>query len=225
MLCFEGVTKAYRKNGRLVQALQDIRVDVGEGEFVLIKGRSGCGKTTLLLSAGGMLAPSSGRVLLETRDVYALTPAERSRVRAERIGFVFQSLHLIPYLSVGENILLGYQNGERAEDRLDELVDALGLAHRAKHRPSELSAGEKQRVALARAFIGKPPLILADEPTGNLDPDNAHIVMEHLHAYHRDGATVLVVTHGTDADAFATRTLRLCDGKLEPETTTAGSVT
>ena len=217
MLRFEGVTKTYHKDGRPVRALDAVDLTIARGEFVLVKGPSGCGKSTLLLSAGAMLCPSSGRVLLNDQDVYALDNAARSRLRAAQVGFVFQMLHLIPYLSVRDNVLVGAgRNGESVE-RAGTLVEALGLAQRTRHRPAELSAGEKQRVALARAFVGRPPLILADEPTGNLDPENAQAVMEHLYAYHREGATVLVVTHGADADDYASRILRLRDGRLAPE--------
>ncbi|MFP4501072.1 MAG: ABC transporter ATP-binding protein [Candidatus Hydrogenedentota bacterium] len=216
MLRFDAVTKTYLKNGSPVHALEDLTIAIAPGEFVLVKGPSGCGKSTLLLSAGGMLRPSAGRVLLEENDLYALSGAARSQLRAARVGFVFQMLHLIPYLTVRENILAGFHGKDMPNTRIDAIIDELGLNHRARHRPAELSAGEKQRAALARAFVGEPPLILADEPTGNLDPGNAQRVMEHLHNYHQNGATVLMVTHGADADPFATRTLTLHEGRLKP---------
>jgi putative ABC transport system ATP-binding protein len=218
MLRLDEVTKTYQKNGSAVHALDGVSLEAAPGEFILIKGPSGCGKSTLLLSAGGMLRPAPGRVFLDGQDVYALSGAKRNRLRAAKVGFVFQTLHLIPYLTVRENILLGGLSGaDGLEERLEPLVEALGLAHRANHRPGELSVGERQRAALARAFIGRPPLILADEPTGNLDPDNARRVMEHLDAYRRDGATVLVATHGDAAEAFASRALTLRDGRLQPQ--------
>lgn len=216
LLQFENITKTYQKNGQAVHALHDCTLDIGDGEFVLVKGPSGCGKTTLLLSAGGMMHPTSGCVRFGGRDLYALSGRARGQLRAAEVGFVFQMLHLIPYLSVEENIRLGVPGGAVSPERAGELVEELGLGHRRGHRPAELSAGEKQRVALARAFAGEPPLILADEPTGNLDPENAHRVLEHLQAYHRRGATVLLVSHGATAGDFATRTVQLHEGRLLP---------
>lgn len=200
-----------------VLALAGLDLSIARGEFVVVKGPSGCGKSTLLLALGGMQRPSAGRVLFDGTDLYALPAPARNRVRAERIGFVFQLFHLMPYLTVRENVLAGLPPGSRAADFTtcaDELLQELGLQSRAQARPGTLSAGERQRVALARALIKKPAVILADEPTGNLDPANAAEVFRHLAAYRQDGGTVVVVTHGNDAAPHASRTIQLVAGRL-----------
>ena len=217
MIAFENVQKTYRRGAESVAALSDFSLALREGELLVLRGPSGCGKTTFLLTAGGMLRPSAGVVRLGDQSLYALPSARRARLRADHIGFVFQMFHLIPYLSVLENVLAGGGRGLPAARR-DEalaLIERVGLGHRRRHRPGELSAGEAQRAAIARAMMGRPRLILADEPTGNLDPDNAARIMEILSDYARDGATVAVVTHGTDADRFAHRIAHLRDGRLE----------
>jgi len=191
-----------------VTALQPFDLAVGEGEFVAIKGASGTGKTTLLLTLGGMLRPSSGTVEVDGADLYGKPPSARAEFRANEIGFVFQMFHLIPYLDVGENVRLATKNGAAIE-RSRELLEQFGLSHRLTHTPGELSAGERQRVALARALVNEPRLILADEPTGNLDPENDRQVFEHLSEFHRAGGTVIVVTHGSTADEFADRIVNL----------------
>jgi putative ABC transport system ATP-binding protein len=200
-----------------VLALAGLDLSIARGEFVVVKGPSGCGKSTLLLTVGGMQRPSAGRVLLEGTDLYALSAPARNRVRAERLGFVFQLFHLMPYLTVRENVLAGLPPGSRVADfmsRADELLQQLGLQARAQARPGTLSAGERQRVALARALIKQPAVILADEPTGNLDPANAAEVFRHLAAYRQAGGTVVVVTHGNDAAPHASRTIQLVAGRL-----------
>ena len=200
-----------------VAALDGVSLSVERGEFVAVKGPSGCGKSTLLLAMGGMQRPSAGRVLLEGEDLYALPAPGRNRIRAERIGFVFQLFHLIPFLTVRENIVAGLPPGVRAaghSERVDELIDRLGLQQRAGERPGTLSAGERQRVALARALVKRPALILADEPTGNLDPENAAEVFRHLATFQGAGGTVVVVTHGNDAEPHASRTIHLANGRI-----------
>lgn len=200
-----------------VLALAGLDLSVARGEFVVVKGPSGCGKSTLLLALGGMQRPSAGRVLLDGADLYALPAPARNRVRAGRIGFVFQLFHLLPYLTVRENILAGLPPGTRPADyatRADEWLQQLGLQARAQARPGTLSAGERQRVALARALIKQPAVILADEPTGNLDPANAAEVFRQLAAYRQAGGTVVVVTHGNDAAPHASRTIHLVAGRL-----------
>ncbi len=188
--------------------LPALRIGVG--------GPVGSGKTTLLLTLGGMQRPSDGSVQLAGRDLYALSPAERARLRSSEIGFVFQMFHLVPYLDLLGNVLLACPGKPSAEvrQRASGLMDELGLADRASHRPGELSAGERQRLAVARALLNRPKLILADEPTGNLDPENAAEVIRHLAEFHRAGGTVVLVTHGAAADAHADRTLRLEQGRL-----------
>ena len=216
MIRCDEVTKVFRKNGSEVTSLDRFTAEVTEGEFVAVRGPSGSGKTTLLLTLGGMQRPSDGSVQLAGRDLYALSPAERARLRSSEIGFVFQMFHLVPYLDLLGNVLLACPGKPSAEvrQRASGLMDELGLADRASHRPGELSAGERQRLAVARALLNRPKLILADEPTGNLDPENAAEVIRHLAEFHRAGGTVVLVTHGAAADAHADRTLRLEQGRL-----------
>jgi len=216
MIRCDEVTKVFRKNGSEVTSLDRFTAKVAKGEFVAVRGPSGSGKTTLLLTLGGMQRPSAGSVQLARRDLYALSPAERARLRSSEIGFVFQMFHLVPYLDLLENVLLACPGKPSAEvrQRASGLMDELGLADRASHRPGELSAGERQRLAVARALLNRPKLILADEPTGNLDPENAAEVIRHLAEFHRGGGTVVLVTHGAAADAHADRTLRLEQGRL-----------
>jgi len=216
MIRCDEVTKIFRKNGSGVTSLDRFTAKVAEGEFVAVRGPSGSGKTTLLLTLGGMQRPSAGSVQLAGRDLYALSPAERARLRSSEIGFVFQMFHLVPYLDLLGNVLLACPGKPSAEvrQRASGLMDELGLADRASHRPGELSAGERQRLAVARALLNRPKLILADEPTGNLDPENAAEVIRHLAEFHRGGGTVVLVTHGSAADAHADRTLRLEQGRL-----------
>jgi ABC-type lipoprotein export system ATPase subunit len=212
----EQLTRRFRADAGVVTALDDVTLQVGPGEFVVIRGASGSGKTTLLMAVGGMDRPSSGRVRVAGRDVYALSPRERATFRADNIGFVFQMFHLVPYLNVTENVMLAAgpaaEPGDRA--RADELLEQLGMSDRRRHRPAQLSAGERQRLAIARALLNRPKVILADEPTGNLDPENAAEVFDALAGFHRDGGTVLVVTHGTTADAFADRIVHLDQGRV-----------
>ncbi len=217
MIRCDEVTKIFRKNGSEVTSLDRFTAEVAEGEFVAVRGPSGCGKTTLLLTLGGMQRPSDGSVQLGGRDLYALSPAERAGLRSSEIGFVFQMFHLVPYLDLLGNVLLACPGKPSAEvrRRAGGLLDELGLADRASHRPGELSAGERQRLAVARALLNRPKLILADEPTGNLDPENAAEVIRHLAEFHRGGGTVVLVTHGASADAHADRTLRLDQGQLK----------
>jgi ABC-type lipoprotein export system ATPase subunit len=216
MIRCDEVTKVFRKNGSEVTSLDRFTAEVAKGEFVAVRGPSGSGKTTLLLTLGGMQRPSAGSVQLARRDLYALSPAERARLRSSEIGFVFQMFHLVPYLDLLANVLLACPGKPSAEvrQRASGLMDELGLADRASHRPGELSAGERQRLAVARALLNRPKLILADEPTGNLDPENAAEVIRHLAEFHRGGGTVVLVTHGAAADAHADRTLRLEQGRL-----------
>ena len=216
MIRCDEVTKIFSKNGSEVMSLDRFTAEVADGEFVAVRGPSGSGKTTLLLTLGGMQRPSEGLVQLAGRDLYAMSPAERARLRSSEIGFVFQMFHLVPYLDLLGNVLLACPGKPSAEvrQRAGELMDELGLADRASHRPGELSAGERQRLAVARALLNRPKLILADEPTGNLDPENAAEVIRHLVEFHRGGGTVVLVTHGEVVNAHADRTLSLEQGRL-----------
>ena len=216
MIELEQVSKVYRKAGGEVRALDEVSLHVELREFVAVRGPSGSGKSTLLLTVGGMVRPTRGRVVLDGQDLYGVASAERSRVRAEKIGFVFQMFHLVPYLDVLENVLLPNVAGGRASrEEAAQLLERLQLGERVYHRPAELSTGERQRVAIARALVKRPAIVLADEPTGNLDPDTSAQIMGHLEEFHREGGTVLVVTHDALADQYAQRTLRLERGRLQ----------
>jgi ABC-type lipoprotein export system ATPase subunit len=216
MIQTTSITKVFQKRRAEVYALDDITLNIASGEFVTVRGPSGCGKTTLLLALGAMQHPSRGRIVLDGQDVYALNAWQRAHFRAENIGFVFQMFHLVPYLNVLENVSLAATCPATRDLKSEagELLSRLGLSHRASHVPSELSAGERQRTAIARAMLNRPKLILADEPTGNLDEDNAVEVMEALKAYNSQGGTVVVVTHGSLADRYADRVIRLKDGRI-----------
>lgn len=217
MIEIEQLTKQYRSNSKPLTVLRNVTLRVNPGEFIVIRGPSGSGKTTLLLMIGGMLQPTEGSVRIDTTDLYSLSVTERARFRAEHIGFVFQMFHLIPYLTSVENVMAASSNpnASNAKVRAIELLEHVGLRDRIHHRPSQLSAGEKQRTAIARALINQPKLILADEPTGNLDRDNAREVLALLSDYHRQGGTVLLVTHGIEADSAADGVLTVRDGVIE----------
>ncbi|MCP5111937.1 MAG: ABC transporter ATP-binding protein, partial [bacterium] len=176
MVSLEDVAKTYRSGRRETRALDGVRLRVGPGEFVVIRGPSGSGKTTLLMTIAAMQSPTSGTVMVDGRELDEMSASEKARFRARTVGFVFQMFHLVPYLTVIENVLLA--GGERM--RATALLERLGMAGRASHKPSELSAGERQRTAVARALLRRPKLLLADEPTGNLDPENARAVLSYL---------------------------------------------
>lgn len=216
MLAITSIGKQYRGPSGMVRALDQVTMKVDAGEFVAVQGSSGCGKTTLLLAAGGLLAPDSGSVIIDGADPYALSPNERARFRASRIGFVFQQFHLVPYLSVIDNILapsVAYSVNS-PEARAHELIEHFNLSGREHHVPSELSTGERQRTALARALLNEPGLVLADEPTGNLDSENAAIVLNSLAGFAAAGGSVLMVTHSDEAAGYADKTLNMKDGRL-----------
>ncbi|MEN7547785.1 ABC transporter ATP-binding protein [Rapidithrix thailandica] len=223
MIKLHHITKNYTLGKDKVEALGPISLEVGAGEFVLIKGPSGCGKTTLLLALGGMLHPSGGSVEVAGQNLYELSEKERARFRGEQIGFVFQMFHLLPYLTVLENVLLSKkQQPAINRDKAVELLIQLNIQNRLNHTPAELSAGEKQRTALARAILKQPKLILADEPTGNLDPETGQEVVRYLARYSQQGGTVVMVTHGDQADALATRIIRLKNGKVTEDRRNTG---
>ena len=217
MVYLENISKIYRTRHGEVKALDEVNFQVKKGEFVLVRGPSGSGKTTLLLTIGGMLRPTEGQVIVDGSDIYAMSERERARFRAENIGFVFQMFHLVPYLNIIENVLLsaGAISNQIVQAEARELLKRLGLSGREHHKPSELSAGEKQRTAVARALLNHPKIILTDEPTGNLDPENAAEVIEYLSEFQRNGGTVIVVTHGKVADQYADRIIHLREGRIE----------
>ncbi len=218
MLNIVDVYKRYTPSGQSpVEALRGVSLSLNPGDFASIRGPSGCGKSTLLLSAGLLQRPDEGRIELKGQDVYALSREERASLRRREVGFVFQQFHLIPYLNLLDNIQLSdcVEPEEHGEERATALAEQLGIAHRLQHTPGELSVGERQRVALARALYGKPSYILADEPTGNLDPDSAKRVLDELAQFAEHGGIVFMVTHDPEAAARATRPFTMNQGLLE----------
>ena len=217
MILVTDVTKAYTTRAGQVKALDHISLEIAEGEFVAVRGPSGSGKTTLLMAIAGMLRPTSGTVKVGQQELYGLSQRERAVYRAKNIGFVFQMFHLVPYLNISENVLLAprIEGAGNRQAEATRVLDQLGLADRATHKPAELSAGEKQRTAIARALLNCPKVILADEPTGNLDPENADTVVKYLADFQRQGGTVVVATHGPAAEASATRVINLREGRLD----------
>jgi ABC-type lipoprotein export system ATPase subunit len=217
ILQIEQIGHVYQGLKGPIQAVEDVSLKVNAGEFVAAMGPSGCGKTTLLLAAGGLLQPASGRVLVDGQDLFKMTSSQRALFRAAKIGFVFQQFHLVPYLDVFDNVLaptLALGSHRNARNRACELVERFGLSDRMHHTPDRLSTGERQRVALARAMINSPRLLLADEPTGNLDDSNGEEVFRCLTEFaHRDGA-VLMVTHDSRAANYATRTVKMNKGRI-----------
>ncbi len=216
MIEAQNITKVFNSAKEKVIALKTIDLIVKKSEFVLIKGESGSGKSTLLFIMGGMLNPTSGKMIVNNKDLFTLSEAERSKYRANEIGFVFQSYHLLPYLNVLENIMLSNKlpSIQIQKEEVFKIAKELGIADRLDHKPSQLSAGEKQRIALARALITNPSVILADEPTGNLDEKNTLEVLNYLKHFQQKGGTVVMVTHGNLADKYATRTIQLQKGEL-----------
>ena len=217
MVRLEHVSKIYAKKGSETKALNNVNFQVNQNEFVVIRGASGSGKTTLLLTIGGMLRPTIGSASVVGSDIYALSERERSRFRAKNIGFVFQMFYLLPYLNVVENVLLSADVSDNNKSKTDalNLLARLNLQDRVHHKPYELSTGERQRVAIARALLNQPKLLLADEPTGNLDPDNAAEVVHYLAKYHDEGGTIILVTHGEIADHHADRIVYLKSGQID----------
>ena len=217
MIRIDNVTKTYKKGDNIVKALDNVSLTASKGEFMVVKGSSGCGKTTLLLAAGGLLHPNEGKIYINNQDLYNLSSQEMAEFRSVNIGFVFQQYHLIPYLSILENVTVPSlaHKTKIAENHAIELIDDLGLKERMHHIPGELSAGEKQRTALARALLYKPKVILADEITGNLDNKNSSIVLAKLKEFTKTGGTVMLVTHDEKAFAFADRIIEMGEQKME----------
>jgi putative ABC transport system ATP-binding protein len=224
LIRLESVTKVFYADEIETHALDGVHLDVGEGEFVSISGPSGCGKSTLLALLGLLDTPTEGRYLLGDRDVSSLSAAARARVRNERVGFIFQAFNLIGDLTVLQNVELpltyrsGFDAGARRNASL-EALERVGMSHRVNHRPSQLSGGQQQRVAVARALAGRPAILLADEPTGNLDSRNGEAVMNLLRELHRGGATICMVTHDPRYADYADRQVRLFDGRVVDEST------
>jgi len=221
LIYLEGVTKVFMTDEVETHALSGIHMQINSGEYVSIAGPSGCGKTTLLSLLGLLDSPTDGTYLLNGKPVQGLNLSERARIRNQEIGFIFQSFNLIGDLTVFENVELPLTyRGMRAAERRERVTNALervGMAHRAKHLPSQLSGGQQQRVAVARAVGGQPLILLADEPTGNLDSKNGDAVMELMRELHREGATICMVTHDPRFARHADRQIHLFDGKVVEE--------
>lgn len=218
LLQIENLSKSYPGPKGDIGALNEVSLTVGAGEFVVMQGPSGCGKTTLLLAAGALLQPTRGRVLLQGQDPYQLSSGQRAQFRALNIGFVFQQFHLVPYLDALDNILtptLALETNGDTRSRALALATRFGLSDRLHHVPAALSTGERQRVALSRALLNNPKLLLADEPTGNLDAENGQLVMCALAEFARNGGAVLLVTHEPRAGEQASRVVRMSGGRLQ----------
>ncbi|MCL5263520.1 MAG: ABC transporter ATP-binding protein [Acidobacteria bacterium] len=218
----EGLTKVFYTDEIETHALSGVHLKIERGEYVAMSGPSGCGKSTLLSIVGLLDTPTAGKYLLNGNEVENLDFSQRSRIRNQEIGFIFQSFNLIGDLTVYENVELPltYRSGMAASERkrrVQESLERVGMAHRMRHYPSQLSGGQQQRVAVARALAGSPSILLADEPTGNLDSKNGEAVMELLRNLHREGSTICMVTHDPRFAAHADRNIHLFDGKVVSE--------
>jgi putative ABC transport system ATP-binding protein len=229
LICLEGVTKVFYTDEVETHALSGIHLEISKGEYVSIAGPSGCGKSTLLSILGLLDSPTEGKYTLNSRPVEDLDLSDRARIRNREVGFIFQSFNLIGDLNVFENVELpltyrGMRSSER-KTRVQQALEKVGMAHRSKHLPSQLSGGQQQRVAVARALVGEPSVLLADEPTGNLDSKNGEAVMELLRELHRAGSTIVMVTHDPRFARYAGRHVNLFDGRVvdESEAAAAGS--
>jgi putative ABC transport system ATP-binding protein len=223
----EGVRKVFLTDEVETHALDNINIEINRGEYVSIAGPSGCGKSTLLSILGLLDTPTEGTYTLNNQTAVSLSLAQRARVRNREVGFIFQSFNLIGDLNVFENVELpltyrGMRPAERRQ-RVTAALERVGMAHRAKHLPSQLSGGQQQRVAVARAVCGEPSILLADEPTGNLDSKNGEAVMNLLKELHDTGATICMVTHDARYASHAERTIHLFDGRVVEESLAAGS--
>ncbi len=221
LIQLDGVTKVFYTDEVETHALSGIHLAIESGEFVSISGPSGCGKSTLLSILGLLDSPTSGEYTLNSHSVAGLGPSDRARIRNREIGFIFQAFNLIGDLNVYENVELpltyrGMPQAERKR-RVHDALERVGMSHRVKHYPSQLSGGQQQRVAVARAVVGSPSILLADEPTGNLDSTNSEAVMDLLKELHRGGATICMVTHDPRFTRYAERTIHLFDGRVVEE--------
>jgi len=226
MIVLEDISKIYHSRSGVVTALRDINLRIEKGTFSIVCGPSGSGKTTLLMTIAAMLRPTQGRVYIEEKDIYNISSQDRAGFRATNIGFIFQMFYLVSYLNSIENVALAGGAAGKNKDTAAamDLLKQLGLSQRSFHKPAQLSAGEKQRVAVARALFNQPKIILADEPTGNLDPENAASVIEYLSEFHRSGGTVIMATCQMQdlhrmvrgqAQKIADRIIYLRDGSIE----------
>jgi len=225
LIHLEGVTKVFVTDDVETHALAGIHIDVKRGEYIAIAGPSGCGKSTLLAILGLLDSPTDGTYILNGKPVQNLKLSERARIRNREIGFIFQAFNLIGDLTVYENVELPLtyrgMGGQERKKRVQEALERVGMSHRVKHYPSQLSGGQQQRVAVARALAGDPSILLADEPTGNLDSTNGEQVMDLLRELHRGGATICMVTHDPRYAKYADRGIHLFDGRIVEENVSA----
>jgi len=218
LIRLEGVSKIFHTDEVETHALSGVHLEIRDGEFLSIAGPSGCGKSTLLSILGLLDSPTHGNYWIHTEAVEKLSLSDRTRIRNREIGFIFQAFNLIGDLTVYENVELPLTyrsiSSEERKQRVEKALDRVGMEHRMKHYPSQLSGGQQQRVAVARALVGQPSILLADEPTGNLDSKNSEAVIELLRELHRDGATICMVTHDPRYASIADRTIHLFDGRI-----------
>jgi putative ABC transport system ATP-binding protein len=228
MIRLENVKRTYTRHGQTVTALQCENLRISAGEYVAVVGPSGSGKSTLLSLLGGMLSPTSGRIWLDDTSVYEQSVISRSTIRRERMGFVFQTFNLIPYLTALENVqvplALNNVSPVNQVGLATAMLQRFGLGDRLNHKPSEMSVGQQQRVALARTLVNDPQIILADEPTGNLDPTSREVVLKAFDTCYDEGRTIITVTHDLTAAARAKRRLVLNDGKISEESSSRAKV-
>lgn len=221
MIALQSVSKHFLHRGKPIAALAKVTLDIPKGDFVAIIGPSGSGKSTFLHLLGGMLSPTEGKVCIESDSLYDLTSDQRSAWRKKKIGFVFQTFNLVPYLTALENVqvplVLAGLGDEEQKRRAESLLGRVGLSDRLDHKPRELSVGQQQRVALARMLANDPALILADEPTGNLDPETSASIMDFLVELNLEGRTIVMVTHDLRVAGRAKRALRLVNGSIQPD--------
>ena len=225
----ENLTKNYGSGEATVVAVDNISFKINEGEFIGVMGESGAGKSTLLGMMGAMNAPTSGRLIVDDIDIYSLRQEQRADFRREFLGFIFQSFHLVPYLTVIENVMLPLvvvrSSKKKKRKMAQEALIKVGLRDKANRLPNQISGGEKERVAIARSIVNEPPVLLADEPTGNLDTKTTRDIMELLLQLNHEGMTIIMVTHSPDCAGYAQRILRVTDGRLEEDNSNLRGVT
>lgn len=219
MIEISDVTKTYTIGGNDVHALNDVNLGIAEGDFTAVTGPSGSGKSTLLYTVGGLLTPDIGRVIVNDSDIYSLSQRLRAKYRRENVGFIFQTFELLPYLTALENVMLplsidGVSNREQ-EEKAYNCLEKVGLDERADHKPTELSGGEQQRVAVARGLVNEPRILLADEPTGNLDQSTGDEIMGLLYDLNGEGQTIVFVTHDRSRTLNANKVIRMLDGGIK----------
>ncbi len=219
MIEVSDVTKSYIIGGNQVNALDGVSLEISEGDFMAVTGPSGSGKSTLLYTLGGLLTPNTGRILVNESDIYSLNQRQRAKFRRDNVGFIFQTFELLPYLTALENVMLplsidGVSSWEQ-EDRAYNSLEKVGLDERADHKPTELSGGEQQRVAVARGLVNDPKILLADEPTGNLDQKTGDGVMVLLSDLNEEGQTIVFVTHDISRTGIANKVIGMVDGSIK----------